>query len=111
MLCLTLALPCPASLTPCSVAHCNNELWVLDTETMEWSQPEAEGPVPPPRAGGPLCMLRARGATRLWGLGAAEGVYGAQGSDLGIAVRLSSAAPSHTRHTRMWSCANNSICQ
>ncbi|PRW20510.1 acyl- -binding domain-containing 4 [Chlorella sorokiniana] len=34
-----------------SVAHCNNELWVLDTETMEWSQPEAEGPVPPPRAG------------------------------------------------------------
>ncbi|KAI7839120.1 hypothetical protein COHA_007124 [Chlorella ohadii] len=34
-----------------SVAHCNNELWMLDTETMEWSQPEAEGPVPPPRAG------------------------------------------------------------
>lgn len=34
-----------------SVAHCNDELWVLDTHTMEWSRPEAEGPVPPPRAG------------------------------------------------------------
>ena len=35
-----------------SVAHCNSELHVLDLETMEWSVPEAEGPVPPPRAGG-----------------------------------------------------------
>ncbi|KAL4422567.1 hypothetical protein ABPG75_008764 [Micractinium tetrahymenae] len=34
-----------------SVAHCNNELRCLDTQTMEWSQPESEGPVPPPRAG------------------------------------------------------------
>ena len=37
-----------------SVAHCNNELHVLDLLTLEWSQPEAEGPVPPPRAGAPL---------------------------------------------------------
>jgi hypothetical protein len=34
-----------------SVAHCNSELYCLDLETMEWSRPEAEGPVPPPRAG------------------------------------------------------------
>ncbi|KAL4424739.1 hypothetical protein ABPG77_000082 [Micractinium sp. CCAP 211/92] len=34
-----------------SVAHCNDELHCLDTQTMEWSQPEFEGPVPPPRAG------------------------------------------------------------
>eukprot|EP00887_Chlorella_sp_A99_P000351 scaffold13.g351.t1 len=34
-----------------SVAHCFNDLHVLDTETMEWSTPELEGPVPPPRAG------------------------------------------------------------
>lgn len=42
---------CPACFAAHTVAHCNNELWMLDTETMEWSQPEAEGPVPPPRAG------------------------------------------------------------
>lgn len=34
-----------------SVAHCNNELWVLDTHSMEWSEVDSEGPVPPPRAG------------------------------------------------------------
>ncbi|PSC67948.1 acyl-binding domain-containing 4-like isoform X1 isoform A [Micractinium conductrix] len=34
-----------------SVAHCNNELHCLDTQTLEWSQPAWEGPVPPPRAG------------------------------------------------------------
>lgn len=34
-----------------SVAHCNNELHCLDTQTMEWSQPGSDGPVPPPRAG------------------------------------------------------------
>lgn len=34
-----------------SVAHCNDELWMLDVQTLEWSRPAAEGPVPPPRAG------------------------------------------------------------
>jgi hypothetical protein len=34
-----------------SVAHCNNELHVLDLDTLEWSRLESEGPVPPPRAG------------------------------------------------------------
>jgi hypothetical protein len=39
-----------------SVAHCNAELAVLDLATMQWSTPEAEGPVPPPRAGGCVCV-------------------------------------------------------
>lgn len=34
-----------------SVAHCYDTLHCLDTQTMEWSELEAEGPVPPPRAG------------------------------------------------------------
>ncbi|KAI3430306.1 hypothetical protein D9Q98_004902 [Chlorella vulgaris] len=34
-----------------SVAHCNNELHVLDLLSLEWSVPDSEGPVPPPRAG------------------------------------------------------------
>lgn len=36
-----------------SVAHCYDDLWMLDTETMVWSEVPAEGPVPPPRAGEP----------------------------------------------------------
>lgn len=35
---------------------------MLDTETLEWSQPEAEGPVPPPRAGGAGCSALRSGA-------------------------------------------------
>ena len=38
------------------MAHCNAELAVLDLATMQWSTPEAEGPVPPPRAGGCVCV-------------------------------------------------------
>ena len=34
-----------------SVAHCFNDLYVLDTQTLEWSKPHVEAPVPPPRAG------------------------------------------------------------
>eukprot|EP00891_Asterochloris_glomerata_P009781 jgi/Astpho2/9781/gw1.00149.44.1_t len=34
-----------------SVAHCFNDLHVLDTETMEWSQPPVEGEQPSARAG------------------------------------------------------------
>ena len=34
-----------------SVAHCFNDLHVLDTETMEWSQPPLEGDHPSARAG------------------------------------------------------------
>ena len=34
-----------------SVAHCFDSLFMLDTETLEWSELQAEGPVPPPRAG------------------------------------------------------------
>ena len=34
-----------------SVAHCFNDLHVLDTETMEWSQPPVEGDQPSARAG------------------------------------------------------------
>eukprot|EP00884_Botryococcus_braunii_P007391 jgi/Botrbrau1/16653/Bobra.0068s0069.1 len=34
-----------------SVAHCYNDLYLLDTETMQWSQPKTEGNPPSPRAG------------------------------------------------------------
>lgn len=34
-----------------SLAHCFNDLHVLDTETLEWSKPETEGYTPTPRAG------------------------------------------------------------
>ena len=34
-----------------SVAHCFNDLHVLDTETMQWSQPPVEGEQPSARAG------------------------------------------------------------
>ncbi len=34
-----------------SVAHCFDNLFMLDTETMHWTELESEGPVPPPRAG------------------------------------------------------------
>lgn len=34
-----------------SVAHCFNDLYVLDTQSMAWSRPAVEGLVPPPRAG------------------------------------------------------------
>ncbi|KAG7671615.1 putative Acyl-CoA-binding domain-containing protein 5 [Nannochloris sp. 'desiccata'] len=40
-----------------SVANCFNDLLVLDTQTMEWSCPSAEGPVPPPRAGHAAAVL------------------------------------------------------
>jgi len=40
-----------------SVANCFNDLTVLDTQTMEWSCPTAEGPVPPPRAGHAAAVL------------------------------------------------------
>jgi len=40
-----------------SVANCYNDLAVLDTQTMEWSFPTAEGPVPPPRAGHAAAVL------------------------------------------------------
>jgi len=40
-----------------SVASCFNDLAVLDTQTMEWSVPETEGPVPPPRAGHAAAIL------------------------------------------------------
>ena len=41
------------------MAHCNAELAVLDLATMQWSRPEAEGPVPPPRAGASVCVCGA----------------------------------------------------
>ncbi|KAK2079446.1 hypothetical protein QBZ16_003138 [Prototheca wickerhamii] len=34
-----------------SVAHCFDDLYVLDTLTLRWSRPATEGPAPPPRAG------------------------------------------------------------
>ncbi len=40
-----------------SVANCFNDLVVLDTQTMEWSTPRTEGPVPPPRAGHAAAVL------------------------------------------------------
>ncbi|KAL6782490.1 hypothetical protein ACKKBG_A06980 [Auxenochlorella protothecoides x Auxenochlorella symbiontica] len=40
-----------------SVAHCFDDVHVLDTATLEWSQPEVEGPVPPPRAGHAAAVL------------------------------------------------------
>lgn len=35
-----------------SIASCYNDLHVLDTETMHWSQPATQGTQPSPRAGG-----------------------------------------------------------
>ncbi|KAK9814161.1 hypothetical protein WJX72_001384 [[Myrmecia] bisecta] len=43
-----------------SVAHCYNDLHCLDTETMEWSQPPVEGPLPPARAGHAGDVLKGR---------------------------------------------------
>jgi hypothetical protein len=40
-----------------SVANCFNDLVVLDTQTMEWSSPRTDGPVPPPRAGHAAAVL------------------------------------------------------
>ena len=41
-----------------SVAHCFNDLHVLDTETMEWSQPPVEGDQPRARAGESCCSVQ-----------------------------------------------------
>lgn len=38
-----------------SVAHCYNDLHVLDTLTLAWSQPASVGTPPSPRAGSPPC--------------------------------------------------------
>lgn len=40
-----------------SVATCFDDLAVLDTQTMEWSKPDTEGPTPPPRAGHAAAVL------------------------------------------------------
>lgn len=39
-----------------SVAHCHNDLWCLDTYTLQWSQPPTAGTPPCPRAGAVFCM-------------------------------------------------------
>ena len=40
-----------------SVAHCYNDVVVLDTKTHEWSAPQTAGTPPTPRAGAPLALL------------------------------------------------------
>ena len=60
--------PPAASPTPSTVAHCNDELWVLDTQTLEWSEPQAEGPVPPPRAGAAGLGRLGHAAALGWGI-------------------------------------------
>lgn len=40
-----------------SVATCFDDVWLLDTQTMEWTLPEIEGQVPPPRAGHAAAVL------------------------------------------------------
>lgn len=53
-----------------SVAHCFDNLFALDTDSLEWSEVEAEGPIPPPRAGAAvhfsvnLCWCGASGGDR-----------------------------------------------
>lgn len=40
-----------------SVATCYDDLFVFDTQTLTWSKPEVEGPVPTPRAGHAAAVL------------------------------------------------------